>query len=302
MLKKFIYFSVITLALESLCFADSQPLKDANGLYMQLMQGSKGILDAKGTPEQLRQMIDGCITAGITDRLYRNTQQPMLHINNLTPQKTLHVLLAYAFYALGFDDCTRIQQIKTHLGGHKSDIWSNFDREFTALCNLAFNKGTIFQYKNNLEEVIKRTSKGLKFDDFLEERFYEPGEISQIPQQCQALYTLLDRSHGPSTLSNALITMCPEFERKYTKKGTVQPAQLANSSPSPSPVSMTSQAPSPLIVATGGSADDAWFKDGYYARSEFLAKNGKETDFGSYKKMAISGVPFGALKIKFGLS
>lgn len=45
-------------------------LPSANQNYMALILGSEGINEARGTDTQLRQMIDGAITAGITDRLY----------------------------------------------------------------------------------------------------------------------------------------------------------------------------------------------------------------------------------------
>jgi hypothetical protein len=259
MLKNILYFAVMTIALENLCFsADllAGPLKADNTEYMQLMQGSRGILDAKGTREQLRYMIDGCITAGITDRLYGNVQQPMASISNFIPQKKLHVLLAYAFYVLGFGNCTEIGQIKTYLGGHQQDIWSNFDREFTALCNLVFNKGTIYQYKNNLEDVIRRTAKGLNFDDFLEERYLTEEEINALQNASKYTYSGIRSQHpdySPSQVSETIRTAAfPSFVGKFVKKGTVQPVQLTNSSQSP--VGMTSQPPSPLTVSTSSSA------------------------------------------------
>lgn len=311
MLKNFLYFAVITLALESLCFAADLvgDLKTANHEYMALVQGStSGILDTKGTPEQLRQMIDGCITVGITDRLYGNAQRPMASINALTPQKKLHVLLAYAFYALGFYNWNSSQEAQAgllHLGVNVKTE-PNFDREYTILCRLAFDKSTIYQYKDNLEDVIKRTAKGLNFDDFIEERFYEVGEMQEIPKTCQSLYTLLDRSHGPSTLSDALTQLCPEFKRKYVGKGTAQPDQAAN--PSPSPVIMTSQAPSPLIVASAGGghdltapsqlAADAALKDvGFPSKAIFTQAGNRAEDFEKYAKM-LKILPLGAVKQK----
>ncbi len=281
MLKNFLYFAVMTIALENLCFsADSAgSLKTANRDYMALMQGLRGILYEKGTPEELRYMIDGCITAGITDRLYRNAQQPMAHISNFIPQKKLHVLLAYAFYAVGYYNWNSLQEVQAGLISLGINVEPNFDREFESLCALAFDKGTICQYKNNLEDVIRRTAKGLSFDDFLEERFYEPGEMQEIPQTCQQLYGFLDKNHGPSALSAALIKVCPEFKRKYAKKGTVQPVQFANFSQSP--VGMTSQPPSPLTVSTG-VADSALQKtERYYTDTEIDAIG--QPFFGMYK-------------------
>ena len=288
------YFAVMTIALENLCFsADTAgPLKTANRDYMALVQGSSGILDAKGTREQLRYMIDGCITAGITDRLYGNVQQPMSSAIPPTAQKKLHVLLAYAFYALGFGDCTGIGQIKNFLGVHDQPTWSNFDREFAALCALAFDKGTIYQYKNNLEDVIRRTAKGLSFDDFLEEDFY-PSDEEGERELGGAYYPYLGmrskhKEYSPSQIAQTMRSKhFPTFVGKYAKKGTVQPVQLANLSQSP--VGMTSQPPSPLTVSTGG-ADSALQKiERYYTDTELAALDAIMA--GKYRDMKAKGKP-----------
>ena len=283
------YFAVITFALENLCFSADRagPLKAANRDYMALVQGSRGILDAKGTPAQLRQMIDGCITAGITDRLYGNVQQPMSSAIPPTAQKKLHVLLAYAFYALGYYNWNSLQEVQAGLISLGINVEPNFDREFESLCALAFDKGTICQYKNNLEDVIRRTAKGLNFDDFtdIEERYLTEEEIDGLSDEEQEnKYHALrqnkrTRNLLPSQVSAEMLNLFPNFKRKYAKRGTVLPAQAANSSASP--VSMTSQAPSPLTVSRGG-ADSALQKtERYYTDTEIDAIG--QPFFGMYK-------------------
>ena len=309
MFKKIIYYVFIISALENVCYGVSHAaakaaLKQANKDYMTLIFGSQGINDAKGTPEQLRQMVDGCITAGITDRLYGFDAQLMASFNGISPQKKLHVLLAYAFYAIGYYNWKDVKEAQGGLLSLGIDIKTepNFDREFTDLRSLAFNKGTIFQYKNNLEDVIRRTAKGLKFDDFvdIEERYLTEEEIDGLSDEEQEnKYHALRQNKRtrdllPSQVSAEMLKLFPNFKAKYAKRGTVKPAQAANSSASP--VSMTSQAPSPLIGASAGGghdltaplqlAADAALKDvGFPSKATFTQAGNRAEDFERYAKM-----------------
>ena len=179
MFKKIIYSALITFIFElnasataaASPAASSAPvsLNAATGQYMELMLGSRGINDAKGTEVQLRQMIDGAITAGITDRLYKedarlNTFQH--HVRNLAGKKKLHVQLAYAFYCIGYYEPIDIGALKGKSLVLCGALEPNFDGEFAKLCVLMHSSKTIYQYKDSLEDVIKRTSQPLRFEQF----------------------------------------------------------------------------------------------------------------------------------------
>ena len=168
MFKKCLYFFLSVLFLQNACFADTEALRRVNQEYMALMLGTEGILPQKATPEQINQMIDGCITAGITDRLYRLGNKSAMfqaQIAKFTGYQKLDVELAYAFYMLGYTKAP-YEQLKQSLG---VSLEPNFDREFSAICDQVSPRGVdILEYTNRLEDVIVRTSKPLRFDDFVE--------------------------------------------------------------------------------------------------------------------------------------
>jgi len=168
MFKKCLYFFLSVLFLQNACFADTEALGRVNEEYMALMLGTEGILPQKATPEQINQMIDGCITAGITDRLYglgNKSAMFQAQIAKFTGYKKLDVELAYAFYMLGYTKAP-YEELKQSLG---VSLEPNFDREFSAICEQVSPKGVdILEYTNRLEDVIVRTSKPLRFDDFFE--------------------------------------------------------------------------------------------------------------------------------------
>ncbi len=172
MTKKIIYLLPTIMMLENSGFAADAgiaALSTANHAYMALMLGSKGIKDARGTDFQLRQMIDGAITAGITDRLYGFNDRLSTfkaQVVALSGKKKLHLQLAYAFYALGYYESSNIEDLKNRALPLCGTIEPNFDREFMSLCALAY-PGTIFAYKNSLEDVIKRTTRPLRLTDFV---------------------------------------------------------------------------------------------------------------------------------------
>lgn len=160
------------------CAADLRPasaqakesLKNDNIAYIDLMAGiTKGINNEKGTSPQLIQMVDGCITAGITDRLFGLGDQSLKiiqQIQTLTTHKKLHAQLTLAFYVLGYLNPPNDAGLQQILAGLPESLSGNFGAEFVALCQLVFSHGTIFEYRNNLEDVVKRTSQPLKFSDF----------------------------------------------------------------------------------------------------------------------------------------
>lgn len=168
MFKKCLYFFLSVLFLQNACFADTEALRRVNQEYMALMLGTGGILPQKATTEQINQMIDGCITAGITDRLYGLGDKSTMfqaQIAEFTGYKKLDVELAYAFYMLGYTKVS-YEQLKQSLG---VSLEPNFDREFRGIRDQVSPKGVdILEYTNRLEDVIKRTSKPLRFDDFVE--------------------------------------------------------------------------------------------------------------------------------------
>lgn len=154
-------------------------LSTANKDYMTLMLGDKGINDTRGTDVQLRQMIDGAITTGITDRLYNFGDRLDLfkaQVADLTGRKRLHVQLAYAFYVLGYYEPNDIPHLKDRVLPLCGNLEPNFDKEFTSLCTLAYSKDSIFVYKNLLEDVIKRASQPLRFKQFAQSA--TPGTLS----------------------------------------------------------------------------------------------------------------------------
>ncbi len=129
-------------------------LQQANITFMNLMLGSEGIRTIQSTPEECRQMIDGCLTVGITDRLYGfDSQSDALRAkaDQLQDIRRAHALLAIEFYEVGY--------LNMHDNSNR-----NTPARFGALCGLP--SGTIFEYKDRLEDVIKRTSQPLKFSDF----------------------------------------------------------------------------------------------------------------------------------------
>lgn len=168
MFKKCLYFFLGVLFLQNACFAGTEALRRVNQEYMALMLGTEGILHQKATPEQINQMIDGCITAGITDRLYSLGNKSAMfqeQIAKFTGYQKLDVQLAYAFYMLGY---TKVpyEQLKQSLG---VPLEPNFDREFIGIGEQVSPAGVdILEYTNRLEDVIRRTSKPLRFDDFVE--------------------------------------------------------------------------------------------------------------------------------------
>lgn len=142
----------------------------ANQKFMALMLGSKGINDTRGTDIQLRQMIDGAITTGVTDRLYNFGDRLgtfKAQVATLSGKKKLHVQLAYAFYALGYYAPHDIGMLKQRVLPLCGNLEPHFDGEFAKLCALVYSKGDIFVYKNLLEDVIKRTTSPLRVADFV---------------------------------------------------------------------------------------------------------------------------------------
>ena len=73
--------------------------------FMSLMVAK--IDDTKATYEQIQQMIDGCITCGIVDRLYRANPRRYEVYQRLPEHKRLHVLLAHAFYMIGYNNYSK---------------------------------------------------------------------------------------------------------------------------------------------------------------------------------------------------
>ena len=131
-------------------------LWEANKAFMELMLGSEGIKTIQSTPDECCQMIDGCLTAGITDRLYGfPDQSPALQAMAATLDgiKRDHALLAIEFYAVGYFDM--------HDNSNR-----NTPARFNELCGLAFQNGSIFEYKNRLEDEIKRASQPLRYAHF----------------------------------------------------------------------------------------------------------------------------------------
>jgi hypothetical protein len=64
-----------------------------------------------------------------------------------------HALLAIEFYAVGY--------LNMHDNNNR-----NVQAKFNPLCNLVFPSGTIFEYKNRLEDEIKRASQPLRYAHF----------------------------------------------------------------------------------------------------------------------------------------
>ena len=133
-----------------------QSLQQANITFMNLMLGSEGIRTSQSTPDECCQMIDGCLTAGITDKLYGfPDQSPALQVMAATLNgiKRDHALLAIEFYAVGY--------LNMHDNSNR-----NTPARFNELCGLAFQNGSIFEYKNRLEDEIKRASQPLRYAHF----------------------------------------------------------------------------------------------------------------------------------------
>ncbi|MBP9828982.1 MAG: hypothetical protein KBD04_02990 [Proteobacteria bacterium] len=199
MFKKCLYFFLSVLFLQNACFADTEALRRVNQEYMDLMLGTEGILPKKATPEQINQMIDGCITAGIVDRLHNFPSKEAAfrdRVRKFDGYKKLDVELAYAFYMLGY---TKKQSLGVSLD-------PNFDREFSAICDQVSPKGVdILEYTNRLEDVIKRTSKPLRFDDFVEVR------AAALPAPRAASPTSMGTITPVTTISrSSMITMRPK--------------------------------------------------------------------------------------------
>lgn len=168
MLKKSLYFFLSLLFFQSVSHANRDALKTVNQQYMQLMFGHDGILAQKATLEQINQMIDGCITAGIIDRLYGLDNQSAAfraQISKFEGFRKLDVQLAYGFYKLGYGNYSTAEALKHDLAS-ESQLESNFDHEFDTLCTQVYPRN-IIEYKQSLENVIKRASKPLRFDDFI---------------------------------------------------------------------------------------------------------------------------------------
>jgi len=163
MLNKIITFFVLLFAMEGPSYGAQlspeqarQSLQQANITFMNLMLGSEGIRTIQSTPEECRQMIDGCLTAGITDRLYGfPDQSPALQVMAATLGgiKRDHALLAIEFYEVGYKNM--------HDNSNR-----NTPARFDELCGLAFQNGSIFEYKNRLEDEIKRASQPLRYTHF----------------------------------------------------------------------------------------------------------------------------------------
>lgn len=168
MFKNAYIFFLSVLFLQNACFADTEALRRVNQQYMDLMLGTEGILPQEATPKQINQMIDGCITAGIVDRLHNFPSKDAAfrdQVRKFDGYKKLDVELAYAFYKLGYDKSWNEGNTDQNL----ADINQNFDTgKFYELSAHVYNKGSIVEYRNRLEDVIVRTSKPLRFDDFVE--------------------------------------------------------------------------------------------------------------------------------------
>lgn len=185
MTKKCLYFLLCLFVFQNAGHADTAALRNVNQQYMELMLGSEDILPVKATPEQINQMIDGCITAGISDRLYHLGDKSALfkaQFEKFTGYKKLDVQLAYAFYMLGYGKFNSFEGITNHMVEEGCALEPNFIAEIATLCNQVFTHGDIFEYRDRLEDVIKRASKPLRFDDFVEvvpERAASP-DLSEI--------------------------------------------------------------------------------------------------------------------------
>lgn len=170
--KKIVYYLSTTLILGNSGFtadpgiAAPVDLSNVNQNYMSLMLGREGINAARGTDIQLRSMIDGAITCGITDRLYRFGDKTVDYKDQIArqttyPIKKLHCQLAFAFYLVGFrGDFNNLDQIRAEI----ASLDANFDSEFLKLTGLVYTKGNIFAYRTQLEDVIKRASVPLNYD------------------------------------------------------------------------------------------------------------------------------------------
>lgn len=211
MLKKSVHFFVSILLFQSLCHADRGQLQHVNNQYMELMLGTQGILHQKATPEQINQMVDGCITAGIIDRLYQfgdKSAQFKEQFLKFEGYRKLDVQLAYAFYMLGYANWnagniqTNLQQINTD---------QNFQDKFYEISAQVFgtSKGSIIEYRNRLEDVIKRTSKPLKFDDFV--------EVKEVPIPAPGTSTPLTATSGSSLASSIKLKSDFKKSRAYEK-------------------------------------------------------------------------------------
>ncbi len=161
MLNKIITFFVLLFVMESPSYGVNsvqarENLQQANKIFMELMLGSEGIRTIQSTPDECCQMIDGCLTAGITDRLYGfPNQSPALQAMAATLDgiKRDHALLAIEFYEVGYKNM--------HVNSSR-----NTPARFDELCGLAFQNGSIFEYKNRLEDEIKRASQPLRYTHF----------------------------------------------------------------------------------------------------------------------------------------
>ena len=227
MFKKIVMVFVLFFAMESFSYgarlSDEQAearnnLWEANKAFMELMLGSEGIKTIQSTPDECCQMIDGCLTAGITDRLYGfPDQSPALQAMAATLDgiKRDHALLAIEFYAVGYLDM--------HDNSNR-----NTPARFDELCGLAFQNGSIFEYKNRLEDEIKRASQPLRYAHF---------GIGVAP----AVGAL-----APSVAASALPTPPPRMDagllggiaggggglRKNKASSTAEPSPVANDSSS----------------------------------------------------------------------
>lgn len=163
MFKIIVCFFVLLFAMESPSYAAQfsqaqakENLRQDNLSFMNLMLGSKGIRTIQSTPEECRQMIDGCLTVGITDRLYGfDSQSDALRVkaDQLQDMRRAHALLAIEFYEVGYKNM--------HDNSNR-----NAPARFDELCGLAFQNGSIFEYKNRLEDEIKRASQPLRYTHF----------------------------------------------------------------------------------------------------------------------------------------
>ena len=132
--------------------------------FMSLMVAK--IDDTKATDEQIQQMIDGCITCGIVDRLCRANPRRYEVRQRLPEHKRLHVLLAHAFYMIGYNNYSKDAELTEGIISSGIMLVKNFKEEFASICKLMSNDGKIYDYKDKLEDVIKRASKPLRFDQF----------------------------------------------------------------------------------------------------------------------------------------
>jgi hypothetical protein len=296
MLKIIICFFLMTALQISMCFCaaaiDLRPtpiqakesLKNDNSAYIDLMVGiTKGINNEKGTSPQLIQMVDGCITAGITDRLFGlGDQSPKIiqQIQTLTTHKKLHAQLTLAFYVLGYLNPPNDAGLQEILVGLHEIPSANFGAEFSALCQLVFSHGTIFEYRNELEDVVKRTSQPLKFSDFgivpaaVAPLVAAPAALPIAPPAPAEVVGPVERYYTDAELAN----QSPEIQERYKQardiaKRTAKAARMGCglAAKFEGDVVVAEAAAAPIVAQVEAVVPQAQGEERYYTDAEINA-------------------------------